>query len=164
MPGGGSGSRVLPFIMQNQQQTQWCWAATSVSVNAYFKPGTTWTQCLVVNNALNTAICCSNGSSSTCDNPWFLDRALRIVGNLHHLEVRRGTLAEVTTEIAADRPLCLRIGWFSGGGHFVGVYGYSGTIISVGDPWWGDSVIDYSDFPENYQSGGNWTHTYWVVD
>ncbi len=28
----------LAFTMQHQDQTQWCWAATAVSVNLYYHP------------------------------------------------------------------------------------------------------------------------------
>jgi hypothetical protein len=160
LPGGG---RTLPFIMQRQEQTQWCWAATSISVSRYFNSSSRWTQCTMVNQSFNMTDCCVNGSSPGCNQPWFLDEALRISRNFHDIEPRRAGLPETTAEIDADRPLCLRIGWNTGGGHFVAIYGYSGTMINIGDPWWGNSAIDFNNFPEQYQTGGNWTHTYWVV-
>ena len=159
-PGGG---RVLAFAMQLQEQTQWCWAASSASVTLYFDHAKKWTQCQIANRALNQAVCCRQGSLRACNRPWFLERALQIVGNFSNMQQRRAQLNEVIQEIDSNRPLCLRIGWYAGGGHFVAVYGYSGTVVNVGDPWWGDSSVEFDSFPKSYHTGGEWTHTYWVV-
>src|SRR5688500_4926418 len=32
----------IDFTMQHQLQTQWCWAATSVSVRLYYRPFSGW--------------------------------------------------------------------------------------------------------------------------
>jgi hypothetical protein len=157
------GGRVLAFAMQYQEQSQWCWAATSASVSIYLNTTSKWTQCLIVNNALSQTSCCTQGSSPACNKSWFLDHALQIVGNFGHMAVKRAQLSEVVQEIDSNRPLCLRIGWYDGGGHFVAIYGYSGTVVNVGDPWWGDSAVEFDTFPDTYQTGGKWTHTYWVV-
>jgi Papain-like cysteine protease AvrRpt2 len=39
----------LGFTMQHQEQSEWCWAATSVSVAVYYDSQTGWTQCTMVN-------------------------------------------------------------------------------------------------------------------
>jgi hypothetical protein len=152
----------LSFAMQRQEQTEWCWSATSVSVNLYFNASSGQRQCSLVNAALGQTTCCTNGGSDVCNQPWYLDRALRLVNNFQQIQARRATLAEIRAAIDSGRPLCLRIGWNNGGGHFVAVHGYSGTTINIADPWYGSSAIDYSSFPEQYQDGGQWTHIYWV--
>jgi hypothetical protein len=152
----------LAFSMQHQQQTQWCWAAPSVSVNLYYHPASGRMQCGVVNTALGQTTCCTNGSSSACNQPWYLDRALLIVGNLNTWTSGKATFATVKAEINGCRPLCLRIGWTGGGGHFVAVYGYSGSNINIGDPWYGNSVVNYAVFPGGYHGGGSWTHSYFT--
>jgi hypothetical protein len=162
--GGGAPSRVLPFFMQYQQQLQWCWAATSVSVNLYFHSGSghRHRQCTVANSAFSQNTCCANGAANACNRSWYLDRALQIVGNFDHMMVGRANLQQTVAEIDFGRPLCLRIYWHSRTGHFVALHGYSGTMVNVADPWWGPSSVDYYRFPEYYQTGGTWTHTYWV--
>jgi hypothetical protein len=147
--------------MQYQQQDLWCWAASSVSVNRFFSPGSGWKQCDVANQALNQKTCCLDGTGA-CNQAWYLEDALRIVGNLVSFLAHRAAESEVRTEIDTIRPLCLRIAWSTGGGHFVAIHGYSGTMINVADPWWGYSVVDFATFPARYHVGGNWTHTYWV--
>jgi hypothetical protein len=150
----------LAFIRQQQQQTQWCWAAVSVAVNLYYHPTSGRTQCAVVNTALNQTTCCQNGSTAQCNQPWFLDQALQIVGNLNAFTGGKATLNTVQTEVNNCRPICMRIGWTAGGGHFVTVFGYSGTNINIADPWYGTSVVNHTTFPAGYNGGGTWTHSY----
>lgn len=162
LPASGGGNP-LHFVMQHQSQTQWCWAAVSVSICGFYQPTTGWTQCVLVNKALRQTTCCVNGGSSQCNQPWYLGTALRIVGNLRGSASGRATLVSVQSEINGGRPLCLRIGWNAGGGHFVAIYGYAGSNINIGDPWWGYTVQAYRDFPANYHSGGSWTDSYYTM-
>ena len=155
-------SNPLTFAMQRQQQTQWCWAAVSISVNRFYRSASGWTQCKVVDKALGQQSCCSNGGTPRCNQPWYLDRALNIVANLRSWKAGKATFAKVQAEVNACQPLCLRIGWNGGGGHFVAVYGYSGSSLNVADPWYGNSVQSYSTFPGSYNGGGAWTHDYYT--
>ena len=157
---GGVCGNPLGFTMQHQQQTQWCWAAVSVSVNLYYHPASGQTQCAVANAAMGQTTCCADGSAAQCNQPWFLDLALQIVGNLNAVTSGKAALTSVKGEIDGCRPLCLRIGWNGGGGHFVTVCGYRRKNISIGDPWYGNSVVTYTSFPNTYQGGGSWTDSY----
>ena len=160
---GSTGSvcgNPLGFTMQHQQQTQWCWAAVSVSVNLYYHPASGQTQCAVANTGMGQTTCCVDGSTVQCNQPWFLDQALQIVGNLNAVTGGKAALTAVKAEINQCHPLCLRIGWNGGGGHFVAIYGYSRKLINVGDPWYGNSVVAYASFPNTYQGGGSWTDSY----
>src|SRR5579863_7669733 len=56
-------SRFLGLPEQHQQQTEWCWSATSTSISHFYNAASTWTQCSLVNNAFNQTTCCQNGSS-----------------------------------------------------------------------------------------------------
>jgi hypothetical protein len=162
--GGGRAAcgNPLAFTMQPQQQTEWCWAAVSVSVNLYYHPASGQTQCAVANIAMGQSTCCQDGSTPQCNQPWFLDQALSIVGDLKAWSPGKVPFTTVKSEINDCRPLCLRIGWNGGGGHFVAVYGFSNTNnrLNVGDPWYGNSVVKYALFPGNYQGGGTWTDSY----
>ncbi len=157
---GGACGNPLGFTMQHQEQTQWCWAAVSTSVNLYYHPASGQTQCAVANTAMGQTTCCQDGSTPQCNQPWFLDQALQIVGNLKSWSPGKAALAKVKAQIGQCRPLCLRIGWNGGGGHFVAVYGYSGQRLNIGDPWYGNSVVTYGPFPNTYQGGGAWTDSY----
>jgi hypothetical protein len=152
----------LAFAMQHQLQTRWCWSATAVSVSLYYHPASGWTQCKLANSALGQSTCCSNGASSACNKDWYLDNALQIVGSLSTWNSGKATLGTVQAEITNCRPFCLRIGWTGGGGHFVAIYGFSGSNLNVGDPWYGNSIVNYATFPGGYRGGGSWTHNYFT--
>ena len=161
----------LPFIMQTQLQTNWCWAAVSASTSSFFggpagASGGPWQQCEVANCALNQTTCCANGGSSACNQDWYLDKGLTCVNHLAGpVATGPSPYASIKNEINNNRPVGVRIGWYGDGGHFVCVTGYddsTGTqFVNVDDPWYGPSTYDYTAFCTAYQSGaGGWTHTY----
>ena len=154
----------INFAMQHQEQTNWCWAAVAASVSAFFNPNTTWTQCAIVNAELGRNDCCTNGSSANCNKPWYLDRALTRTGNLVSMSSGAGTLSDVEQEIDNNRPLCVRIGWNGGGGHFVALDGYNhaSNMVAVDDPFYGASDVDIAVFQTAYYGSGAWTHSYKV--
>jgi hypothetical protein len=67
----------LSFQVQQQLESEWCWAAVSTSVAHYYAPSSSVTQCLVVNQQLKRTDCCSNPSSNPCNQPGYLDQALQ---------------------------------------------------------------------------------------
>src|SRR3954471_13335913 len=83
-PLGGAppeAARTLTFGVQHQQEDQWCWAAVTSSVSAFYGVPS-WTQCRIVNAELGQTACCTRGSSKPCNQPWRLDKALTLSGNL----------------------------------------------------------------------------------
>ena len=154
----------LKFVMQQQQQGNWCWAAVAVSVCKFFNPNCSWTQCSLVNAEFGRSDCCTNGSNSGCNRGWYLDSALKRTGNFQSWE--NGAHSEaILPEVSAGRPLCAGIGWIGGGGHFVAITGICPPleIISVSDPGFGGtSDVVLSTFLTSYLGSGTWTDTYWV--
>jgi len=155
-------SNPLSFTIEHQQQTEWCWSATSVSITRYFNQTSSWQQCTLANATIGRQTCCTDGKNPECNQPWNLVDPLTIVRNFQSTEERRLTLTEVRSAIDDGRPLCLRIEWYGSGGHFVVIYGYSNNTILVADPLFGYSAIEYDKFPDQYQDRGKWTGTYWV--
>ena len=166
-------ARCSGLTVEHQQQTQWCWAAVSNSVSHYYDPGSTWTQCTIVNAEMGQTGCCTNGATAACNQPWYLDKALTRVGCL--LSMASGTLSFATVKslINSARPPCARQGWSGGGGHFMaiacyfqgllGLFAGAGSTakrLRISDPWYGDSVLDYDVFVSGYQGSGTWTHSY----
>jgi len=158
--------RRLGFTMQSQLQTQWCWAACSVSVSAFYDSATAWTQCSVVNAELGQTTCCQNGSTAQCNQPWYLNLALTRTGNLVSWSGGTATIAQIRSQIRSRRPVGARIGWSGGGGHFVVIVGYRACdrdeYIDVRDPIYGSSDLPISTFTSSYRGTGSWTHTYYT--
>lgn len=154
----------LQLTIQHQLQSYWCWAACSSSTSAFFDGSSSWTQCRLANAELSQTTCCEDGASDPCDQPWYVDRALSRTGNLATRSAGRATWEAVRREIDAGRPVCARIGWEGGGGHFVLITGYreapEGHLLDVEDPWTGSASVELDEFTQHYQTSGSWTHTY----
>jgi hypothetical protein len=155
----------LNLTVEHQLQDQWCWAAVSTSV-AHFFGATTWTQCSVVGKEVDDKTCCTNGSSKKCNVPWRLDKALRRVKALKRKkDGMPNDLRDVRREIDGGRPVCIRIGWSGGGGHFIAIEGYreDDASLAVEDPWHGTSDVPLAHFRAGrYQGTGGWTHAYYT--
>ena len=159
------GWKRLCFIMQHQEQTNWCWAATAASVSVFFDPNTIWaTQCSIVNAEFGRTDCCTNGSSANCNKPWYIDLGLQRTGNFRSKSTGAGTMTDVSQDVDIGRPLLVRIGWSGGGGHAVAIDGYNQALdmVAVDDPWYGASDVSLPVFQTAYQGSGAWTHTYRV--
>ncbi len=158
----------LAFTMETQTQTQWCWAAVSTSISQFFHTTSTWTQCSVANSAWSRSDCCGSGAGGLCNNPWYLNSALEIVDAFDRMTSAVENFATSKSEIDSGRPLCLRVGWLNGGGHFLSIIGWkktpSGTeYYNVDDPIYGNQTILKSALETNYRGSGTWTHSYFVT-
>ena len=117
--------------------------------------------------ALGQGGCCGDPVPDSCNQPWrYLDGALSIVGRLTG-PVTAGPMLfpDIKTVIGAGSPVCIRIGWYGGGGHFVVISGFQEQpgiqTVNVDDPFYGSSVLDYNTFCTAYHNGqGAWTNSY----
>jgi hypothetical protein len=156
----------LAFAMQHQCQSEWCWAATTVSVSAFYDPHTSWTQCGLVNAEKGLTTCCSNGSSDDCNMPHRLDRSLKRASVLDHKQDGPAGSDVIRQEITAGRPLALRVGWESEGGHFAAIVGFKSAgeqWVAIADPWFGAWDGPVSTLTRGkYQGSGTWSDTYFT--
>jgi hypothetical protein len=156
---------VLPFNMQAQTQSNWCWAATATSVSRRYSILSPWTQCKVASEELGLT-CCTTPVPGACNVPWYLDKALTRTNNF--VSMQGGTVAWSTVKSELQKGLVVgaRIGWSGGGGHFMVLHGVSSIGVThylhIDDPIYGKSVLTYQQFATNYQGSGSWTHTYFT--
>lgn len=166
---GGAGGEVawdrLDLEVPHQEQTNWCWAATSDGVANYYERPSRWTQCAIANSDLGRNDCCGGGASGACNTYGYLDAALTTVGHYDHMAQHVATFGTVKAEIGGQRPLGIRVAWAGGGAHFLAVGGYrddTDQYVHVEDPWYGPSDLAYATLESAYQGTGTWTHTYWT--
>jgi hypothetical protein len=167
------------FQMESQNKDKWCWAAVSASIERYFLPNSSWTQCRIARSLAAkqkllgvsaNANCC--GSADACNQAAALDDALRAVGRLKGFVSRPLEFKEVCDEIDNNCPVGVRIEWAEGGAHFVAIHGYWASpnndiqIVHVSDPHFGASKLYYEHFLSCYQfwndGGGFWTDSYLI--
>lgn len=168
---------MLSFTLQKQLQSEWCWAAITASVSKHYNPDSPWCQCKLATKMTGSKTtgdqgCCSRPYTKdlahTCNQPQYLERALRMVGRLAAAPTAGPlTFSNIQKEILAGRPVCARIRWGRATvGHFVLIYGCrkskrGGQWLYVEDPLYGNSTWLYSEFCRNYQyADGRWSHTY----
>jgi hypothetical protein len=87
--------------------------------------------------------------------------ALDIHGNLNKQVDSPLTLATITQEIAARRPIAVDIKWSDGsGGHTVAIAGVVNDMLLICDPANGESAIQFEKFPAAYRAGASWISSY----
>jgi hypothetical protein len=168
-------TQYLGLIEQYQQQTNWCWAATTVSISLFYDPSSTWTQCSLVNQYSNLTTCCGDGSSAACNHGGWPDLSLPYTGNYVSMSgvdqagtTDKPSFQTILGQINAGRPVSVAIWWNGGGGgHNPAVDGYDNTdsaapTIDVQDPWYGPSTQDFNSFPSSYNGGATWGSSYFT--
>ncbi|HVO99772.1 MAG TPA: papain-like cysteine protease family protein [Bryobacteraceae bacterium] len=178
----------IDFKIQKQEQSEWCWAAIAVSVERFFNPAWSLTQCQIANRVLPKeieglelpkGICCAK--PDICNKPAELETALKEIHKWRTTldqktapggsMISTGTLTfeQVRREIDNGRPVCVGITWKGGGGHFVVVRGYrqlstGACQVDVADPLNPSAVVDFDELTSAYYGHGVWTETDLVQD
>lgn len=154
----------LNFTMQQQTQSNWCWAAVSASVARFFSSTTTWTQCKVANTQLGRTDCCGTGASGPCNVYGYLDKGLDEVGHFDHMDSGTTAYQTLRDQVRGGKPVGIRVEWSGGGAHFIAAVGADpGDYVLVGDPGGGTvSLVPYNTLKTNYSGSGTWTHTYYT--
>jgi hypothetical protein len=160
----GGATKGFKLTVEHQEQTKWCWAAVSSSVARFYEGDSSdWTQCKIA-STVTGADCCASPDSAKCNVEADLGDALEAVHHFHSPSINQPIpMDSVISEINNDRPVCVRIVWPAGNGHYVIIVGYcSPQTLQIEDPS-GSSIesLDYEQLAKNYQlNGGQWTDTY----
>jgi len=159
--------------MEEQEESNWCWAAVAVSVHNFLEPGSVRTQRGLATDVLLDEAQIPAGVNCTstpglCNFTARLRDALGKTGNLEKEYVGGHASFKMTKDkVNLNLPVCARIVWDGGGAHFVLIDGYrefaSGARqVHVQDPLYGPSFQFYEDFVSDYPPGGQWQDTYTV--
>lgn len=103
-----------------QEQSNWCWAATSKSVSVYLG-GSNSSQCQYVKWGKNSSSCANVTGDLSTD----VRRALSSAGirNTGSMINSAASTATISGQINNSKPLMVRWGWDSGGGHMLVIRG-----------------------------------------
>lgn len=151
----------LPINQEVQEQDQWCWAASGLTIAKFHHKGN-----VSQNEFCNMARGFPQGSS--CPNEGGLlqydQQAFRELGLSEGTVTPPIPFQSVQSEIDSQRPIQTGIYWTAGGGHSQVIYGYGGDTVAVGDPW--PSSPRYSEMPyDSYVSNGEfqWAEALWRI-
>ncbi|MDH6116617.1 papain-like cysteine protease family protein [Kitasatospora sp. GAS204B] len=156
-------SKTLNIGMQQQQNSNWCWAASGDTIAAWY--GYNYSQNQFCDAAFGRSIdsSCPNSQAALDD----VQNALSWIG-INPGSYVSGSLyyGTVQNEINNNRPVETRIQWSSGGGHMEVLYGYdlSNNWVYWGDPWPSDYRYNWADY-NYYVSNGSfsWTHSLYQI-
>ena len=168
----GAAQKQLGMTMQPQGQQNWCWAAATATVSAFYNKPPVLTQCDVASQCLGLS--CSVDPLPApqtppweCDRTYALDTALSVAGHLRGDAVDgQVPFQTIKSEIDAGHPICCHISWGSDTGHFIAIVGYSDGAeadVVIEDSLYGagkPALLPYDVFRQSYQQGGNWDYTY----
>ncbi|MEV7597723.1 papain-like cysteine protease family protein [Kitasatospora sp. NPDC089797] len=153
----------LNITMQQQQQTNWCWAASGNTIATWF--GYNYSQNQFCNAAFGRSIDsnCPNSQASLAD----VQNGLGWVGITPGSYVT-GYLrySTVQAEVDANRPVETRIQWSSGGGHMHVLYGYDtgNNWVYWGDPWPSNYRYNWADYWYYVNNDTfSWTHSLYRI-
>ncbi|MGC4118361.1 MAG: papain-like cysteine protease family protein [Myxococcales bacterium] len=138
-----------------QEHDQWCWAGTSQSTLAHF--GVQQEQCAIAEytrthtNAtdvnLGSAECCADWTQGCNSQNYFwyfggsiADILVHFAGLTNFTFDRPLSLDEVQNSLDVGRLALVRWVWTNGGGHFLLIHGYDGTLTYYMDPWQGEGL------------------------
>ncbi len=137
-------SNVLNIPEKIQEKQQWCWAACSEAVLDYY--GTVRTQTEIADyGTLGANIenwlygSTTNPTKRGVDRILYHFRGISSMGSPTVLEQ-----STVKYEIEAGRPIVIRWGWESGGGHHIVAHGIRDNRVYLMDPWNGPTINRYN--------------------
>jgi hypothetical protein len=161
------------FVMQRQQQPNWCWAAVAASIDSFLNAPAKTAQAAVATKVLKDQVpagCEINGQlNAACNLGNSLTAALDALHRLARQPIPRPLkFAEIREAIDARFPIPVRIVWDDDPdtAHAVVISGYIPSAIpqvQVDDPFYGRSVVDLETLVSGYHSVGTWDRAYPVL-
>ena len=166
-------AQILNVPLVIQEQTNWCWAATSKCVLDYYS--FTNAQCTIADYTRTVATWHNFGSVNCCVDPsqgcnywnymWGFPGSIEDIlihfGSIYDNEISTYlSIPQIQAEASAGRPFIFRWGWYSGGGHFLVGQGISGTNMYYMNPLpgYGYEISNYNWVVDD-GSSHTWTHT-----
>lgn len=152
---------VLNVPQKYQEQDQWCWAASSQAILAYYKTQKTQTEIAQYGTeGVNTWNWLVGSSPHTSTDPARngIDLILFHFAKLATYQWDWSiSQTQVQSEIDARRPFVIYWAWDGGGGHFLVAKGIDGDYVTLMNPATGTSLNTYSWVQKG--GGHTWTDT-----
>lgn len=162
-----TGNAVAGLDIPEQFNTVWCWCAVTLGLrNFYDGPFPPLQQCDVANAVLGIDTACADPLGPQAFKLLALERALRRFDLMLGDPIEEPlTMAQITRQIDAGRPIATRIEFSLGAGHFVVICGYRSEGIAptvlVEDPATGlQRDMSLSKFTRSFDGPSRWTHSY----
>lgn len=150
-------AQLLPVNQKYQEQSQWCWAATSQAVLEYYSISRTQTEIAQYGtDGANIWNWLYGSSTSPTRNGVVL--ILNYFGSISSTAYAQWFTYEfICSELGNQRPIPIRWAWDGGGGHILVIHGAVDNLVYLMDPWYGPTINSYTWVREG--SSHTWTHS-----
>lgn len=163
---GLSGTSLSDFAIQQQQMSEWCWAACTSAICSFYNDNPVPSQ-PELEAALNSKPSCAYGPlTEFCNDPCDLETSLTYVTHLGQAFSDVLLPDFVLNELSRQKPICCQMDIPGIGGHAVIIVDVqqnnSQVMLQVADPANGQIMpMLYEDFRDNYRGGGGtWNRSY----
>lgn len=148
---------VLSVPYHAQEKNNWCWCASAQMVLEFY--GHTYTQTEIAQWAVGGQDIANYLYGSTDANMHGDDEILAHYGDIESTGLAYAiSYSTLSGEMEHTRPVIIRWGWDSEGGHILVIRGAdSEDEVYLNDPWYGQSINTYSWVCRG--SSHTWTHT-----
>ncbi|QXJ21599.1 C39 family peptidase [Actinomadura graeca] len=141
----------LKINQEVQEQNQWCWAASGLTIAKFHGKGNVSQNefCNLARNRTAGTQCPNQPGQLEWDQTAFRKLGLSVGQVSNPLSYNA-----VKEEIDGKRPIETGIYWTAGGGHAQVIYGYTGQTLAYGDPWPASprySEMSHSSYTNNSQ-------------
>ncbi|MCR8557261.1 hypothetical protein KXD93_06395 [Mucilaginibacter sp. BJC16-A38] len=163
---GLSGADLSDFPIQQQQMSQWCWAACTAAICAFYQDSPVPTQPELEATLNHKPSCAFGPLTDFCNDTCNLADALTEVGHLNQAYDDVLPVDTVVNELAAQKPVCCQMDIPGIGGHVVIIVdarqSNSQVMLQVADPANGQIIpMLYEELRDNYRGGGGtWNRSY----
>ncbi len=168
---------IFRFGLRQQEDPSWCWAATTVSLDRYFRNNTNANsnyiidQCIFVGCIRGGITCCGSQPHVDCLGDGEISEGLEHFGIAGISGNNPATLDQIRSQISYGNPIVARILWPNNTGHVVVIWAFDefNQKLVVSDPYNPTNlrIIPYDKFCNDYDSGslthGIWSHYYFTT-
>jgi hypothetical protein len=173
MLAGEVDGQVLFVPEERQEQSNWCWAASSSAILRH--EGAIVPQCEIVNwvrvqKGWGSGDCCNpvdaRGTSCNRGNYLYLGNGScqDVLGNWGSSYVGQGSAlnrAETAVQMVNGDPVMIRYDWTNGGAHALVLHGFTTAtdMTNIMDPWYGPYIADFDWVESGSPPGHTWTRS-----
>ncbi|PRY06015.1 papain-like cysteine protease family protein [Kineococcus rhizosphaerae] len=159
--GAQAASRMNAAAIYVQEQSNWCWSATSRTIAQHVGANAA-SQCQFVKWGKNRGDCPDVTGAFTTD----VSRALTMAGvhGIGYVYTYPESYAQLQDEMNLNRLNMIRFQWSNGSGHMLIVRGYdtNGSVVSFIDPTLNSFQFQSYSWMVN-GTGHTWTHTRYAI-
>ncbi len=155
--------QIVDFVIQKQLKSNWCWAAVTASLSAYYGKQNDADQTRLVTKIMHPKNSCEGEECKTCNRPWYVGEALEMAGILR--EAIPNTISEkrLINELNHHHPVVIAVkcrGIVSGHTFVISSMMNDGTFATWDSKTLDVEYLSYHQLTTSSSQKGKWVNTF----